>query len=56
MMTLERASELVAKLYRVNTKAGIDLFGHFVGYFNITDEESQTKFAVMCGFPEQEYA
>ena len=50
-MTIERAAEIVAyiKVFDPETRA-IDLFTHFVEFFNLKDE-AITEFARQCGFP-----
>ena len=48
-MTIERASELVKALRRAGKRSeSIDLFAHFVDYFDIQDVR---QFAIWCGYP-----
>lgn len=51
-MTLERASELVAKLRLVDGDAAIDLFCHFDDVFKLNSEDGEaiTRFAELCGY------
>lgn len=46
-MTPERASEIV---YNCSAPYSLDLFEHFVEFFNITDPRQTELFAVLCGF------
>ena len=49
-MTLERASELVAAMQEVDSDKAVELFAHFVDYFDLYDT-TLVDFAVMSGFP-----
>jgi hypothetical protein len=49
-MTIERASELVAKLRQVNQQAAIDLFCHFDDLFQLSQRNLIVEFARSCGY------
>jgi hypothetical protein len=45
---MEKASEIIA---RCNREDKIDLFEHFVRYFNVKGYDRLGVFATMCGYP-----
>lgn len=47
MITMERASEIIAEL---SSPFSIDLFEHFVEFFDLMTEYEINEFAQMCGF------
>ena len=55
MITLEKASELVALMRKVDPDAAIELFTHFDDVFQLASRndngKSITDFARLCGFP-----
>jgi hypothetical protein len=50
-MTLEKASELVIALRKVDRLKSYDLFDHFLDVFKIKNNQTLVNnFAVLCGF------